>query len=191
MRLWTVKPAGVQSLSVFYRLHLHHVASKVTTENKREKRVYRAYIPALNCLGPKAPPLYRRDGEHTLTGARERGQSRHWYLCQYFLDISWENIHLQAQILFHFSPSHRVLVLVDGTVAEGMFLEFSFLDTNSVPSTRVMVSRWVAVNGPDYNCVMTTHMPEVFFSQSQPLQSGLVILYSSKTSFTCNLKKVL
>ena len=72
-----MKPAGVQSLSVFCRLRLYHVASKVTTENKREKRVYRAYIPTLNCLGPKAPPQYKRDGEYMLTGARERGQSHH------------------------------------------------------------------------------------------------------------------
>ena len=121
-RLCTVKSPGPQYLSVFCHRHLCHVASKITTENKRERRGCRAYAPTPNFIvcGLNSPLQYKRQG------------GRHAHRCQgegpvlpriplpfsiwIFLGmISSSSLRQQ----FHFSLSPHVLVLVEETLAEG------------------------------------------------------------------------
>lgn len=159
---------GIQAPSIFCHLHLHHVVSKVTTEDKREKRECGVYAPILDCLGPKPPPQYKRAGKCKLTGAREGTSLFHGYLCLYYLDISCKNIQLLPQIIVPVLFFSSCLGAGASNICRRpTFLKFLFVGTNPMPYTRLMASRCVVTNRADYNYAMTMHTSEVFLSQPQ------------------------
>lgn len=92
---------------------------------KQERKEYLEHMQPLTCLDLK-PSLVQKGAGNTCSRVPGRGQVSPLIPCLHYLDNSRDKIQPQLQIIVPFL-SHHILVLVEGTRAEGHVLEVFLL----------------------------------------------------------------